>query len=113
MTNHTKTIKILKAKTIKTANNIFKKKTLSRVFFIGCFFVIRFSPYIKIFLIHYNISKKSLKMRLFYFTIYFNYMNNGANTNATIVINLIKMFNEGPEVSLNGSPTVSPTTAAL
>lgn len=27
--------------------------------------------------------------------------------------NLIRMFNEGPEVSLSGSPTVSPTTAAL
>ena len=39
--------------------------------------------------------------------------NNGANTNATIVINLINMLIEGPEVSLNGSPTVSPTTAAL
>ena len=31
----------------------------------------------------------------------------------TIDINLIKIFNEGPEVSLNGSPTVSPTTLAL
>ena len=29
------------------------------------------------------------------------------------VINLIKMFKAGPEVSLNGSPTVSPTTQAL
>ena len=28
------------------------------------------------------------------------------------VINLIKMFKAGPEVSLNGSPTVSPTTHA-
>ena len=28
-------------------------------------------------------------------------------------INFIKMFNEGPDVSLKGSPTVSPTTAAL
>jgi len=27
--------------------------------------------------------------------------------------NLTKMFNEGPEVSFNGSPTVSPITAAL
>ena len=26
---------------------------------------------------------------------------------------IIKIFNDGPEVSLNGSPTVSPTTAAL
>ncbi len=36
-----------------------------------------------------------------------------ANTTATILINLIRMFSDGPEVSLNGSPTVSPTTAAL
>ncbi len=41
-----------------------------------------------------------------------DYMNMGANTNATIVINFIKMFKEGPEVSLKGSPTVSPLTAA-
>ena len=39
--------------------------------------------------------------------------NNGANTKDTIVINLIKILMDGPEVSLNGSPTVSPTTAAL
>ena len=39
--------------------------------------------------------------------------NKGVNTTATIVINLIKILIEGPEVSLNGSPTVSPTTAAL
>jgi hypothetical protein len=30
-----------------------------------------------------------------------------------MAINLIKIFNAGPEVSFNGSPTVSPTTAAL
>ena len=39
--------------------------------------------------------------------------NNGANTNDTIVISLIRMLIDGPDVSLNGSPTVSPTTAAL
>ena len=37
----------------------------------------------------------------------------GAITNDTIDINLIRMFIEGPEVSLNGSPTVSPVTEAL
>ena len=37
----------------------------------------------------------------------------GAITNETIDINLIKIFIDGPEVSLNGSPTVSPVTAAL
>src|SRR5690554_6829693 len=31
----------------------------------------------------------------------------------TIEVNLIRMFMEGPEVSLNGSPTVSPVTDAL
>ena len=30
----------------------------------------------------------------------------------TIAMTLIRMFISGPEVSLNGSPTVSPTTAA-
>lgn len=34
-------------------------------------------------------------------------------SNATIDINLIKILSAGPEVSLKGSPTVSPTTAAL
>ena len=42
---------------------------------------------------------------------YINLTNNGTNTSDTIDINLIKIFNEGPDVSLNGSPTVSPTTA--
>lgn len=36
-----------------------------------------------------------------------------ANTTDTIEINLIMMFNDGPDVSLKGSPTVSPTTVAL
>ena len=39
--------------------------------------------------------------------------NLDANTSERIAINLIKMFKAGPEVSLRGSPTVSPTTAAL
>ena len=40
------------------------------------------------------------------------YYNNGEITKLTIAITLIRIFIEGPEVSLNGSPTVSPTTAA-
>src|SRR5690554_8034510 len=36
-----------------------------------------------------------------------------AKTNETMDVNLIKILREGPEVSLKGSPTVSPTTAAL
>ena len=36
----------------------------------------------------------------------------GAITRLTIAITLIKIFMEGPDVSLKGSPTVSPTTAA-
>ena len=37
----------------------------------------------------------------------------GAITSDTIDISLIRMFIDGPEVSLNGSPTVSPVTDAL
>eukprot|EP00759_Apiculatamorpha_spiralis_P041154 PhF_6_TR39739/c0_g1_i1/m.59160 len=36
----------------------------------------------------------------------------GANTTEMMAMSLIKMFRDGPEVSFNGSPTVSPTTAA-
>lgn len=36
-----------------------------------------------------------------------------AMTILTIDISLIRIFSEGPEVSLNGSPTVSPTMVAL
>lgn len=36
-----------------------------------------------------------------------------AKINDKIAINFTKIFNEGPDVSLSGSPTVSPTTAAL
>ena len=40
-------------------------------------------------------------------------MNSGANVSDTMVIRLMRMFMDGPDVSLKGSPTVSPTTAAL
>jgi len=36
-----------------------------------------------------------------------------AMTMETMLINLMRMFRLGPEVSLNGSPTVSPMTVAL
>jgi hypothetical protein len=39
--------------------------------------------------------------------------NFDAKISDNIAINFIKMFNAGPEVSFSGSPTVSPTTAAL
>ncbi len=39
-------------------------------------------------------------------------INMGASTRETMDISLIKMFIAGPEVSLSGSPTVSPTTVA-
>ncbi len=39
-------------------------------------------------------------------------MKTGANTSAMVAKSLIKTCSEGPAVSLNGSPTVSPTTAA-
>ena len=35
------------------------------------------------------------------------------NTMETVEHSLMRMFREGPEVSLKGSPTVSPMTAAL
>ena len=41
-----------------------------------------------------------------------NLMMTGAKTIDTMLISLIRMFSEGPEVSLQGSPTVSPMTAA-
>ena len=37
----------------------------------------------------------------------------GAMIIATTEISLIRMFSYGPEVSLKGSPTVSPVTVAL
>ena len=40
-------------------------------------------------------------------------MKNYVKTNDNIAINFIKMFKAGPDVSFNGSPTVSPITAAL
>lgn len=42
-----------------------------------------------------------------------NFITTGVNTTLTIVISLMRMFNEGPLVSLHGSPTVSPMTPAL
>lgn len=37
----------------------------------------------------------------------------GANTRDSTAISLMRMFSDGPEVSLRGSPMVSPMTAAL
>lgn len=42
-----------------------------------------------------------------------NFNINPTNTTDTIVINFNKIFNDGPAVSLKGSPTVSPITEAL
>ena len=39
-------------------------------------------------------------------------ISNGAMTRLTMAITLMRMFIEGPDVSLKGSPTVSPTTVA-
>ena len=41
------------------------------------------------------------------------FTTNAAKTIDTIESNLINILIAGPEVSLNGSPTVSPTTADL
>lgn len=40
-------------------------------------------------------------------------VKNSVKTRLKIAINLIRMLRAGPEVSFNGSPTVSPITAAL
>ncbi len=47
------------------------------------------------------------------FCSYRNLMKRGRNTSDTMDISFISMFSDGPDVSLHGSPTVSPTTAAL
>ena len=39
--------------------------------------------------------------------------NFDANMSDKIAISLMRMFKAGPDVSFKGSPTVSPTTAAL
>ena len=39
-------------------------------------------------------------------------MNSGASTSVIVASSLIRTCSDGPAVSLNGSPTVSPTTAA-
>ncbi len=49
----------------------------------------------------------------FYGYIKLNVQVTPAITIATILISLIKILRLGPEVSLNGSPTVSPITVAL
>ena len=40
------------------------------------------------------------------------YVSSGAITRLTMAMTLIRIFIAGPDVSLNGSPTVSPTTTA-
>ena len=40
-------------------------------------------------------------------------MNSGASTSVIVASSLISTCSDGPAVSLKGSPTVSPTTAAL
>ena len=40
------------------------------------------------------------------------FKNKGTNTKLTTAVSFNKMFNPGPDVSFNGSPTVSPMTAA-
>ena len=41
-----------------------------------------------------------------------NFTITGVNTTATMLMSFTRMFRDGPEVSLQGSPTVSPITAA-
>src|SRR5690606_41902357 len=55
--------------------------------------------------LYYSLNKSCCESDISY--------KNGAITRATTDINFNNMLREGPEVSLNGSPTVSPTTVAL
>lgn len=57
-------------------------------------------------------AKKSLEAKASRLFLLIYKTNNGAKTSDTIAINLSNMFNDGPDVSLQGSPTVSPVTAA-
>jgi hypothetical protein len=41
------------------------------------------------------------------------FVKNSPNTKEVIADNLMRILIDGPEVSFKGSPTVSPTTAAL
>ncbi len=66
------------------------------------------APSLELFNLH-NYKSYQGWMRLSLLKVY----NNGAITNETTAISLTTIFNVGPEVSLNGSPTVSPQTAAL
>jgi hypothetical protein len=54
-----------------------------------------------------NDAQRSVRVRAPYQVI------RGAISSETTAITLMRMATPGPEVSLNGSPTVSPTTAAL
>ena len=40
------------------------------------------------------------------------FLKNSPKTSEKMAMSLMRMFREGPEVSLSGSPTVSPITAA-
>ena len=60
-----------------------------------------------------SIQKSTCLRRCSFFIFCMPYFISGTNTSETMVISFIRMFMLGPEVSLNGSPTVSPTTAAL
>ncbi len=72
------------------------------------------------FKVRLNESRAKIKWRSFQANNYFHYnpkiarpINNGAKTSATRDITVIMVLREGPAVSLKGSPTVSPITAAL
>lgn len=52
-----------------------------------------------------------LSITLSFFSTFF-YNNGATNTRDTIAISFSSIFKDGPAVSLQGSPTVSPTTPA-
>ncbi len=58
-------------------------------------------------------APESNPFRLLFQNIVVKYTIAPAKTTDTMVISLIRIFKAGPAVSLKGSPTVSPVTAAL
>lgn len=73
-----------------------------------------------IYILKPNFLDKTIESWVNYFALEldFSYMRLNATVNpditiATILISLIRIFRLGPEVSLKGSPTVSPIIAAL
>ncbi len=60
-----------------------------------------------------SIKKRNQTAALFLSEKIYYCRNRTMKTSIIVLVNLIRTCSEGPAVSLNGSPTVSPTTPAL